>query len=113
MKRCLRAVSLLVSAVFVLGSSAANVSVVRTPDGGIQPQVAVDSAGTVHLIYYKGKDGAGDVYYVTQKAGEKEFSKPMRVNSRAGSAIAAGTIRGAQLAVGKNNRAYVIWNGGE
>lgn len=99
-------------AVFALNGRAAEVSVIRTPDGGIQPQVVVDSAGTVHLIYYKGKDGAGDVFYVKQKPGESTFSKPIRVNSRAGSAIAAGTIRGAQLAVGKNSRAHVIWNGG-
>jgi len=85
----------------------------RTPDGGIQPQVAVDSAGSVHLIYYKGIDGAGDIFYVREKAGEKEFSKPIRVNSRPGSAMAIGTIRGAQLAVGKNGRVHVIWNGGE
>jgi hypothetical protein len=94
-------------------ASASEVTIMRTPNGGIQPQVAVDSAGTVHLIYYKGKDGGGDVFYVRQKPGEKEFSKPVQVNSRASSAIAAGTIRGAQLAIGKNNRVHVIWNGGE
>jgi hypothetical protein len=27
--------------------------------------------------------------------------------------MAVGTIRGAQIAIGKNNRAHVIWNGGE
>src|ERR1043166_4311352 len=93
-------------------NDAAMVSTTRTPNGGIQPQVAVDSAGTVHLIYYKGKDGGGDVFYVRQKAGEKDFSKPIQVNSRPGSAIAAGTIRGAQLAIGRNNRVHVVWNGG-
>jgi hypothetical protein len=97
---------------FALHGVSAEVSVVRTPNGGIQPQVVVDGQGTVHLTYYKGKDGAGDVFYVKQKSGESVFSKPMQVNSRAGSAIAAGTIRGAQLAVGKNNRVHVIWNGG-
>jgi hypothetical protein len=33
------------------------------------------------------------------------------VNSQKGSAIAAGSIRGAQLAVGKNGRAHVAWDG--
>jgi hypothetical protein len=98
---------------FITIDDAAEVSVIRTPNSGIQPQVAVDSAGTVHLIYYKGKDGAGDIFYVREKPGENEFSKPIQVNSRPGSAIAAGTIRGAQLAIGKNNRVHVIWNGGE
>src|SRR4051812_2189642 len=87
---------------------AANVSVVRTPNGGIQPQVAVDTSGTVHLIYYKGKDGAGDIFYARQKPSETEFSRPIQVNNRAGSAMAIGTIRGAQLAVGKNGRVHVV-----
>ena len=92
---------------------AANFTVKHLPTGAIQPQVAVDAQGTVHLIYYKGNDGAGDVFYMTQKAGEEQFSKAIQVNSRAGSAIAAGTIRGAQIALGKNNRVHVVWNGGK
>src|SRR5437588_6051208 len=92
---------------------ASHVSVMRVPDGGIQPQVAVDAAGTAHLIYYKGKESGGDIFYVREKADEKEFSKPIQVNGRPGSAMAIGTIRGAQLAVGKNGRVHVIWNGGE
>ena len=39
------------------------------------------------------------------------FSTPLRVNSRPGSVIATGTIRGAHLAVGKNGRAHVAWMG--
>src|SRR5215216_6268880 len=34
------------------GLAAPTVSLVRTPDGGIQPQAAVDVQGTLHLIYY-------------------------------------------------------------
>lgn len=87
------------------------VKLVRTPDGGIQPQAAMDSQGVVHLIYYKGEAGNGDIFYVRQKPGEDTFSSPIPVNSRPGSAIAAGTIRGAQLAVGKNGRVHVAWDG--
>ena len=102
------ALSLLLTPV---GGVAAKVELIRTPDGGIQPQAAVDVKGTVHLIFYKGDPGAGDIYYVRQAAGEKDFSKPIRVNSQTGSAIAAGSIRGAQLAVGKNGRVHVAWDG--
>jgi hypothetical protein len=35
----------------------------------------------------------------------------LRVNSQQGSAIAAGAIRGAHLAVGRNGRVHVAWNG--
>ncbi|HMJ91059.1 MAG TPA: hypothetical protein VK530_14650, partial [Candidatus Acidoferrum sp.] len=89
------------------------VTAMRAPEGGIQPQAAVDSRGVVHLIYFKGDAAGGDVFYVRRLPGEGDFSKPIRVNSQTGSVIAAGTIRGAQLALGKNNRVHVVWNGGK
>ena len=87
------------------------VSLLRTPDGGIQPQALVDAKGTLHLIYFKGKAGAGDLYYVRREAGKDPFSDPMRVNSQPGSAIAVGTVRGGQIALGKAGRVHVAWNG--
>ncbi len=87
------------------------VTLLRTPDGGIQPQAAVDGKGVVNMIYYKGPAGKGDLFYVRQEPGQESFSKPLKVNSQPGCAIAAGTIRGAQLALGKNGRAHVAWNG--
>jgi len=92
---------------------AAGVSTMRTPEGGIQPQVAVDDAGTVHLIFYKGDERGGNVFYARQRVSEKGFSKAIQVNSQPGSAIAMGTIRGPQIAVGRNGRVHVAWNGGE
>jgi hypothetical protein len=89
------------------------VTAMRAPHGGIQPQAAVDSRGVVHVIYYKGDAGGGDVFYVRQQPDDANFSKPIRVNSQPGSAIAAGSIRGAQLALGKNDRPHVVWNGGK
>src|SRR6266567_4715830 len=77
------------------------VRTMRVPDGGIQPQVAVDDAGAVHLIYFKGDPGHGDLFYVRSTDDGKSFSKAIRVNSQAESAIAVGTIRGAHLAIGK------------
>jgi len=86
------------------------VKLVRTPDGGIQPQAAVDSHGLVHLIYYKGDAGGGDIFYARRDPGMDTFSKPLPVNSQPGSAMSAGTIRGAQMAVGKNGRVHVAWD---
>jgi hypothetical protein len=86
------------------------VSLLRVPDRGIQPQVAVDDRGVVQLIYFRGDPWGGDVYYVRSKDGAA-FSRPLRVNSVRGSAIAIGNIRGAQLALGKNGRPHVAWNG--
>jgi len=85
----------------------------RAPDGGIQPRIALDSAGAVHLIYFKGDPKAGDVFYARSPDGGTSFSPPVRVNSQPGSAIAIGTVRGPQLAAGRNGRAYVIWMGSD
>ncbi len=87
------------------------VTLAGTPNDGIQPQAIVDSQGTLHLIYFKGDPKGGDIFYVRRAATEPEFSQPLRVNSIAESAIAVGTIRGAHLALGKNGRAHVAWNG--
>ena len=94
-------------------ADAAKVSLLRAPGGGIQPQAAVDAKGVVHLIYFKGKPQGGDIFYVRRESGNDAFSEPSRVNHRASSAIATGTIRGAQLAVGRNGRVHVAWMGGE
>jgi hypothetical protein len=81
------------------------------PEGGIQPQAMVDAGGTLHVVYLKGDPAAADVFYARREAGKTAFSAPLRVNSQSGSAIALGTIRGAQLALGKNGRVHVAWNG--
>jgi hypothetical protein len=88
------------------------VVLLRVPDRGIQPQAAVDAEGVVHLIYFKGEPLTGDVFYARSRDGV-EFSRPIRVNSQAGSAIAVGNIRGAHLALGKNGRVHVAWNGSQ
>src|SRR5512133_2417023 len=88
-----------------------HLSLVRTPGGGIQPQATVDGTGVVHLIYYQGEPSGGDLFYVKRPPGHSEFSKPLRVNAQKGSAMAMGTIRGAQLAIGKNGRVHVAWDG--
>jgi dihydroneopterin aldolase len=46
---------------------------------------------------------------IRRSADAAEFSRPIQVNSRAGSAVTAGSIRGAQLAVGKAGRAQGIY----
>lgn len=94
-----------------VSASVPRVTLTRTPDAGIQPQAATDERGEVHLIYLKGDPAASDIFYVHASRDKIDFSKPLRVNSRPGSAIALGTIRGAQLAIGKNGRVHVAWNG--
>jgi len=87
------------------------VSLLETPDGGIQPQAVIDRAGVVHLVYFKGEALQGDVFYTRLDVGAAAFAPPVRVNSQQGSAIATGTIRGAQIALGRRGRVHVAWNG--
>ncbi|MGH6961559.1 MAG: sialidase family protein [Dongiaceae bacterium] len=84
---------------------------ILTPEGGLQPQALVDGQGTLHLVFLKGDPKACDVNYTRRAAGRTNFSAPLRVNSEPGSAIAVGTIRGAQFALGRNGRVHVAWNG--
>src|SRR5207253_10461954 len=87
------------------------IRLLRTPREGIQPQTVLDRDGVLHMIYFKGDASAGDIEYVRRAADGKDFSQPIRVNSEPESAVAIGTVRGPQIAVGRNGRVYVIWFG--
>lgn len=89
------------------------VDLVRVPDGGIQPDLVIDPKGIVHLVYLTGEPAGANVFYVRSSDDGRTFSKPVRVNSLDGSAIATGTIRGAQIAIGRNGRVHVAWNGSD
>src|SRR5438309_11316439 len=101
----------LLTAICRASDGAPQVRLLRTPDNGIQPQAAVDAKGVVHLIYFKGDSNGGDILYVRREPGQQDFSKPIQVNSQPRTAMAMCAIRGAQLAIGKNGRVHVTWNG--
>ena len=67
----------------------------------------------MHVLYFAGEPQAGDLFYVQSKDYGQTFSAPVRVNSQPGSAIAIGTIRGGQIAVGRGGRVHVTWNGSD
>lgn len=83
----------------------------RVPDGGLQPQVAVDERGAWHLVYFRGKPEGGDAWWSMSTDDGARFSPPRRVNHAAGDVVAMGNIRGAQLALGRGGRVHVAWNG--
>lgn len=99
------------SALLLQADDESRVQLMKTPNGGLQPQAVVDRSGVVHLIYLYGDPAAADIAYVRKGRQDKEFSAPCRVNSGRGSAIAIGTVRGAHLALGKSDRIHVAWNG--
>jgi hypothetical protein len=83
----------------------------RLPNGGIQPQAMVDPGGILHLLYYAGDPKNGDLFYVKSPDYGSTWSTPLRVNSTPGSALAIGTIRGGQIAIGRRGRVHVAWDG--
>lgn len=89
----------------------AQVQVESLPESGIQPQVITTGAGLVHVVYLKGDPKGCDIRHATRSAAGGAWSAPTTVNSVPRSAIAAGTIRGAQIALGKEGSLQVIWNG--
>lgn len=107
MKRCTAALLFLTA--FTQGAE--EVLFERVPEGGVQPQVAATSDGTLHLVYLKGDPRGGDVRHVMKKKGASGWSAPATLNSTPATAVAAGTIRGAQIAVGRNDSLHVVWNG--
>jgi len=95
----------------VATSAADQVAVVRVPEGGMKPSLAFDERGTLHLAYFKGKPDGGDIFYVTSTDGGASFSSGQRVNSQAACVQGISSIRGPQLAIGRNHRAHIVWIG--
>ncbi len=88
------------------------VIVEKLPEPGLQPQVIAAPDGAIHLIYLTGDPKSSDILYRRRMA-QAPWSEPLRVNSEAGSAVAIGTIRGPQFALGRNGRVHVAWNGSQ
>jgi len=68
------------------------VELARVPDGGIQPEIAIDRVGVVHMVYLAGEPSTANVFYVPSSDGGKTFSRAVRANSQDGCAIATGTL---------------------
>lgn len=91
--------------------AAPTVHLLRVPNSGIQPQAITDARGTLHLLYFSGDPKSGDLFYTSRPSGAPDFAQPVRVNSQPGSAVAIGNNRGGQMALGKDGRVHVAWNG--
>ncbi len=92
------------------GCLAAEVRLERVPEKGLQPQVARGPDGTVHLVCLTGNPSASEVLYRSRKVGG-EWSSAVTVNHLPHTAVAMGTIRGSQIAVGPEGTVHVVWNG--
>ena len=94
-----------------VGVCAAEVSVVRVPNGGFKASAAVDAAGALHLVYFSGDPKAGDAFYTTSRDVGATFAAAIRVNSQPRSVQGSSSARGPHLALGRDGRAHVLWAG--
>jgi hypothetical protein len=101
----------MIPALIALSIALPSVTVVDTPRSGIQPQAASDGSGVIHLLEYTGPPQGGNLDYLQSKDGGKSWTAAARVNSKPGSAMAMGTIRGGQLAVSPSGSVFVVWLG--
>ena len=89
----------------------ADVQLERVPEDGVQPQIVTASNGTLHLVYLKPSGRSYDLRHTTKKRGASSWETPSTVNSTPDTAVAMGTIRGAQIAVGNDDSLHIVWNG--
>lgn len=92
-------------------SAEVHVTPLKTPGGGLQPEVIVDADGNLHLLYFQGEPQAGNLMYAKRPAGSRDFLTAVKVNTTPNAAVAIGTIRGGQLAIGRDAGVHVSWMG--
>ncbi len=102
---------LLLAVVLAFRAHASTVTILSVPNNGVQPQALVDAQGVLHLVFLAGPAGQSDVFHTTLDAKTQTFAKPQRINKTQGNAVATGTIRGAQCALGRDGRLHIVWNG--
>jgi hypothetical protein len=81
-----------------------DVRVVHLPNAALAPDVMMDGAGVVHMVY-----GLGDnAWYVRSTDNGRTFSPPVRVNTEGKVTLKMGE-RGPKLALGKGGSIHVVW----
>src|SRR5215203_1517538 len=90
---CISVVAAVVATAPTSLRATAAVTVLTLPNGGIQPQAVVDATGTIHVVYFSGDAGGGDLYYIKLVGATRKPTSPVRVNSVDGSALATGSVR--------------------
>jgi len=101
----------LLLAAAVSQASVPRVRPLRTPGSGLQPRALVDEHGSVHLVTFHGDPAGGELEYACSRDGGTSFSAPVAVSSVPASAVAIGNVRGAWVALGREGRVHIAWNG--
>jgi len=93
--------------------SAADVSIMATPDEGLQPRLVTDAEGGIHLLYFKKRLNRpaareGSLFYRQYDVEAGRFGPPVRVSSQAFN-VQSYAIARASLAIDGQGRAHVMW----
>jgi hypothetical protein len=97
----------------LVGALAADerVRVVALPAGAIQPEAQLSARGEIELLYGAGDPAAADLFVASSSDGGATLAAPRRVNGEGSRSIAIGTVRGARLAIGRDDSLHVAWMG--
>ncbi len=95
-----------------VGIAVAEVTILTTPDGGLQPRLVTDRSDTVHLLYFKKSSdktdaSEGNLFYSSWNQLRKEFGQPVQVSTVPFDLQAS--ISRASLAVGGDGRVHAVW----
>ncbi len=91
---------LLMSGLSACIPSVPSVTELRVPGGGRMPQLAFDSSGVLHLMYFRGAMTGGNVYHTHRSPTDTNWSASVRVNSDDRSAVGMGPMDGGDMAIG-------------
>jgi hypothetical protein len=81
-----------------------DVRVLHLPEGALVPDVMMDGAGVLHMVYGLGDDA----WYVRSADNGRTFSAPVKVNTEGKVTLKMGE-RGPKLALGKGGSIHVVW----
>src|SRR5260370_16804615 len=78
-------------------NGAERIRLLRVPESGLQPQMAIDERGILHLVYYTGDAHGGDLFYVRSSNFGANFSTALRINSQPRRPVPPGTLPAPQI----------------
>jgi hypothetical protein len=80
------------------------VHLVHLPQGVLVPDVLMDGAGVLHMVYGLGDDA----WYVRSDDNGRTFTSPVKVNTEGKVTLKMGE-RGPKLALGRKGSIHVVW----
>lgn len=94
-------------------ASRANVEILKTPDGGLQPRLLNDASGDIHLMYFKKRLSRpdareGSLYYRQYDQQRQAFGSPVKISSGA-FPLQTVSISRAAIAIDGEGRVHAIW----